>query len=112
VHRTEASASLAPELFKMIESWVPAPVRPLVKPGMSTLLEDKVLECYDLPKPPAWMTWLVPRALTARARALRFLPRRRRPVFFDDARVRTYPHGYEIQDLGPPADWTPPRRRA
>jgi hypothetical protein len=112
VHRTEASVALAGELFKLIESWVPAPVRPLVKPGMSALLDDKVLACYDLPKPPAWMAWIVPRALEARARALRYLPRRRRPEFFDDRRVRSYPGGYEIDDLGPPADWTPPGRRA
>jgi len=111
VHRTEASATLAKELFKLLESWVPSPVRPLVKPGLSTLLDDWVRACYDLDKPPAWMAWLVPRALEARARVLRSLPRRRSPRFYGDSGRRTYPNGYAISDLGPPADWVPPRRR-
>jgi hypothetical protein len=56
IHRTEASAHLAKELFKLLESWVPGPVQPWVKPGLSVLLEDKFLKCFDLAKPPAWMS--------------------------------------------------------
>jgi hypothetical protein len=111
VHRTEASASLAKDLFKMLESWVPGPVRPWVKPGMTVLLDDWVRECYDLDEPPAWMSWLIPRALEARARVLGFLPRRRDARFYGASGQRTYPNGYTIEDLGPPADWAPPRRR-
>jgi hypothetical protein len=108
LRRTERSVELARVLFALLESWVPGPVRPLVRPGMSTLLDDELLACFDLPPPPALLAWLVPRALRLRAWALRFLPRRRSPGFYVDGKLRSYPGGYAISDLGPPDDWTAP----
>lgn len=112
LRRTESSVELAKVLFALLESWVPGPLRPLVRPGMSALLDDHLQTCFDMPPPPAWMAWLVPRALRARARALRLLPNRFSTGFYVDGRLRSYPRGYSIPDLGPPNDWTPPGRKA
>jgi hypothetical protein len=108
LRRTEASVELAGVLFALLESWVPAPVRPLVRPGMGALVDEAILAHFDVPKPPAWMAWVVPRVLRARARVLRFLPRRRRPGFYVDGALRSYPRGYTIAELGPPDGWVAP----
>jgi hypothetical protein len=107
--RTAASVELARVLFRLLESWVPALVRPLVRPGMSALLDDVLLSYFDLPPAPRWLQWLVPRVLRLRARALRLLPKRRREKYYVDKRLRSYPEGYAVSELGPPDDWRPPR---
>jgi hypothetical protein len=106
--RTAASVELGDILFKLLQSWVPAPVRPLVKPGMATLIDARLREYFGVDTPPAWLQWLVPRVLRLRARVLRWLPRRRRSGFYVDAKLRSYPKGYAIADLGPPDDWKTP----
>jgi hypothetical protein len=111
LRRTAASVELARVLFTMLESWVPGPVRPFVKLGMSALMDEKIRECFDVPPPPPWMEWVVPRVLKARARVLGWLPKGFSTGFYVDGPLRSYPSGYEIEDLGPPDDWRPPRRQ-
>jgi hypothetical protein len=112
LQRTDASVEVSRIFFELLKSWVPGPVRPLVRPGMSALLSEQLLTCFDLPRAPAWMSWLVPRALGARAHALRLVrPLRRWPGFYVDGRLRSYPQGYTIPDLGPPDDWKPPGKK-
>jgi hypothetical protein len=110
--RTASSVELSTELFKLLESWVPSLVRPLVKPGMSTLLDEKLLDHFAIARPPRWLKVIVELALKARARAMRWLPARRRAKFFVDGRIRSYPNGYAPEQLGPPDDWKPPRTAA
>jgi len=109
LRRTKASVALAAVLFRLLESWMPAPVRPLVRPGLAALVDDKLLACFDVPPPPRWLKWLVPRLLRLRARALRFAPRRRKSAYFVDRPLRSYARGYRIPELGPPDDWTAAR---
>ncbi len=40
-------------------------------------------------------------ALRARGKFVRFLPPRKKARFFTDIPNRTYPHGYDIAQLGP-----------
>jgi hypothetical protein len=103
--RTRSAVALAAVLFQLLESWVPPPVRPLVKPGLSALVDDSLLACFDAPPAPGWLKWLVPAALRLRAGALRYWPRRRIEAYYIDRPVRSYRSGYRVADLGPPADW-------
>jgi hypothetical protein len=104
LQRTASSVALAGVMFRLLESWMPAPVRPLVRPGLSALVDDAVLACFDLPPAGRWLKWLVPAVLRLRARALRWWPRRR-PSYYIDRPVRSYVNGYSVVELGPPNDW-------
>jgi hypothetical protein len=105
LHRTNASVALAALLFKLLESWMPRPLRPLVRPGLSALVDDSLLACFDVPPAPRWLKWLAPRMLRLRAGALRLLPRRRKSRYYVDQPLRSYAGGYTIAELGPPDDW-------
>jgi hypothetical protein len=83
-------------------SWYPGPLRPLVRPAIYALMDAPLIEAFGFPRPSAAMRSLVAAALKLRTRVLRLLPARRRPHRRTEARQRTYPHGYRIQDLGPP----------
>jgi hypothetical protein len=105
LRRTASSVRLAAVMFRLLESWVPALVRPLVRPGLSALVDDSVLACFDLPPAPRWLKWVVPAVLRLRARALRGWPRRRKSSYYVDRPLRSYIDGYSVAELGPPDDW-------
>lgn len=108
--RAEVTVRLGALVFRLLESWLPPVVRPAVRPAMAALLDDVLLECFDIPRPPEWLRAAVTGALRVRARALRFAPPRRRPATFVDNPIRSYPRGYAIEDLGPPESWDARRR--
>jgi hypothetical protein len=112
LRRTHASVALAAILFRLLESWMPAPARPFVRPGLSALVDDSLLACFDVPPAGRLLKWLVPAVLRLRARALRLLPRRKTARYYADKPLRSYQHGYTIAELGPPDDWSADADRA
>jgi len=66
------------------------------------LLDEPLLDALGLPRPADRSRRLVEAALRARARAVRWLPPRRRPRLRSLERHRSYPHGYELETVGPP----------
>jgi hypothetical protein len=83
-------------------SWYPRPLRPLVRPAIYALMDDPLIEAFGFPHPSAGMRSLVAGGLKLRARALRWLPARRRPHRRTEMHPRSYPQGYRIEELGPP----------
>jgi len=65
-------------------------------------VEEPLLDALGLPRPADRSRRLVEAALRARARAVRWLPPRRRPRLRSLERHRSYPHGYELKTVGPP----------
>lgn len=86
---------------EMFMSWLPSFLRPLGRPAMYALMEDRLIECFGFPRPSRTMRWFVDKTLKLRAGLLAVLPYRRRPVLRTALRQRTYPQGYVIEDLGP-----------
>jgi hypothetical protein len=82
--------------------WFPGPLRPLVRPLIYALLDDPLIDAFGFPPPSPAARSLVDGALGLRARLLRFFPARCHPHLRTEARQRSYPHGYRIEDLGPP----------
>ena len=66
------------------------------------LLDEPLLDALGLPRPADSSRRLVEVALRARARAVRWLPPRRRPRLRSLDRHRSYPHGYTLETVGPP----------
>jgi hypothetical protein len=83
-------------------SWFRVPPR-LGAPFMHALMDPPLRRAMGFPDPPRALVRGVELALQARARAVALLPPRRRPRLRTTRRVRSYPSGYTIDELGPEA---------
>jgi hypothetical protein len=86
-------------------SWYPAPVRPLVRRALLSLLPEPMLTAFGFGRPRPGTARAVKAALRGRSALVRVLPPRRRSKLAWEPRNRTYPGypaGYSPADLGPP----------
>ena len=100
---TVASQRVALATRELFAAWFPAPLRPLVRNSIHALLDPPLLAALALRPAPRWLAWLAERTLRTRARALRWLPKRRQPKLRTQLPRLDYPGGYRIESLGPPA---------
>src|SRR5262249_53768969 len=82
--------------------WIPGLPNRLGRPLVHALLDPPLLDALGFPHPPPQLRRGVEAAVRARSRAVGVLPARRRPRYRTLERHRSYPHGYEIETLGPP----------
>ena len=101
---TEANARVGSATRELFVGWMPRPFAPLVRRVIYALLDDPLIDAFGFPRPPGLMRRLVAGGLRVRARVLRWLPARRRPRLRTEMRHPTYPHGYAIEQLGPPIE--------
>ncbi|MBK7955779.1 MAG: DUF2236 domain-containing protein [Candidatus Accumulibacter sp.] len=99
---TQANQRVALATRELFAGWFPAWLRPLVRSSIHALLDAPLRSAFGLPSAPRWLVWTVQQALRWRARALRWLPRRRRPKLRTQIPRADYPQGYRIESLGPP----------
>ena len=99
---TPANRNIGSATVQLFASWFPRPLHPLVRRAIYALLDDNVIKAFGFPAPSPLLRRVVPAALRLRARALRLVPRRRRPRLRTEMRHRSYPAGYRIDQLGPP----------
>jgi hypothetical protein len=89
----------------MFLSWfLPPRLRRFGEPVIYALLDDALLDAFGYPRPAPQLRQAVEGALRLRARAIRWLPERRRPQLRTALRHRSYPHGYQIEELGRPTE--------
>jgi hypothetical protein len=98
---TEANRAVGVATVELFAGWFPRPLRPLVRQAIYALLDAPARRAFDFPTANPVIAALVIGAMKARAVALRFLPRRRRPLLRTAMSQRTYPTGYTIERLGP-----------
>lgn len=94
---------VADATLKVFEAWYPRLVRPLVRQVVYALLDEPLRRAFNYPKPLPLVRPAVHGALLLAAKILRFLPPRRKPFALTRAPHRSYPEGYQLEDLGPPA---------
>jgi hypothetical protein len=99
---TQANHRVGAATRDLFASWFPRPFRPLVRSGIHALLDDELIKAFGFPQPSPLTRRLVTSSLKIRARFLRWLPRRQRPLLRTQMRQRSYPNGYRIEQLGPP----------
>ena len=99
---TQANHRVGAATRELFASWFPRVTRPLVRRAIYALLDDPLIKAFGFPQPSRAMRGLVTSALKMRAYCLRWLPRRRRPLLRTEMRQRSYPHGYQVERLGPP----------
>ncbi|QQE64405.1 hypothetical protein GFS31_10860 [Leptolyngbya sp. BL0902] len=88
---------------RMMLSWFPVPLRPLVQAGIPALLDEALLTALGWEPAPVWLQRTAVMALTSRSRLLQRLPPSTKSDFFIDQPIRTYPNGYTLEDIGPDA---------
>jgi hypothetical protein len=97
---TEANRRLAVSLIEVIGAWAPRPARPLARQCVAAALSSPLRRALGLPEPSGFIRAGVHAALQSRAALIRLLPllrnARRSP-----RRLRSYPHGYALSELGP-----------
>lgn len=85
-------------------NWYPAFLRPILRPTIYALMDEPLLQAIGFPNPPRWFRAAVRALFRLRAACIRWTPRRRTPFLLTRTPMRTYPHGYDIADLGPQDD--------
>lgn len=80
--------------------WFPSSMHPLVRSAIYALMDDPLREAFGFPKMPAWYTALLKGVLRLRAQIVKRLPRRKKPFSLTHEPNRTYPRGYNIDELG------------
>jgi hypothetical protein len=88
----------------MLGWYLPRALRHLGEPFVYAMMDDRLIEAFGFPKQPPALKSMVANALKLRGRIIRHLPPRRLPRLLTQAKNRTYPHGYEIEQLGPPIE--------
>jgi hypothetical protein len=89
----------------MFLGWfLPPTLRRLGAPPIHALMDDCLLGALGLPRTSPVLRRLVQGALRARGRLTGLLPERRKPFLRTARSHRTYPRGYQIEELGPPGN--------
>ena len=97
---SDSNRHVADDTLNLFLSWYPGWLRPVVRLGVMSLLEDYLLDAFGFEHPPRWFRRLVELGLQVRARVIPLLPRRRRPRLITNERMRSYPVGYRLDELG------------
>jgi hypothetical protein len=98
---TEANRAVGAATRDLFAGWFPRLLRPVVRQAIYALLDAPARRAFGFPNANPVIAALVIAAMKARAIALRFWPRRRRPLLRTAMTHPTYPKGYEIETLGP-----------
>jgi hypothetical protein len=99
---TEAGRRVARSQLDVFLDWFPWLPKRLGARAISALLEENVVHVLGLARPSSAERRASEAALRLRGRALRLLPSRRRPKLRTPLQRRSYPAGYELEELGPP----------
>lgn len=85
----------------IVKGWMPFFAKPFVLPVMKCLLDDNMLKALGYSKPPVVLQKIVYSAMRLRAFGLKKITFKKYPSFITTEKNRTYPYGYEIEQLGP-----------
>lgn len=97
---SEANRRLAVALIEVFKAWFPRPVRPLTRCCIVAALGQPLRRALGLPEPSVLVRAGVHVALRSRAALMRLFP----PLRLGrkgSRRLRSYPCGYALSDLGP-----------
>lgn len=104
---TEASRRVGEATRDMFLGWyLPRALHARCAPAVHALMDPPLLDAFGFPAPPPWLRRVMEGALRTRARLLRLVPERKRPSLSTQKPYRSYPKGYELEALGPPAETT------
>ena len=95
---------VADATIKVLEDWYPRPIRPLARQVVYALLDEPLRRAFAYPQPHPLVRLTVNGALRLAAKIIRLMPPRRQPLLLTRQAHRSYPDGYQLENLGPPPD--------
>ena len=98
---SDSNRCVAESTINLFLSWFPRFSRPLLEPCVHAMFDELTLTAFGLSNPPAILRNLIENSLRLHGYVSRWLLPRRKPDFFTDSKLRSYPHGYKLKDLGP-----------
>lgn len=87
--------------INIVKGWMPFFAKPLVLPVMKCLLDDSMLRALGYSSSSVILKPIVRGAMRMRALSLRKITFKKYPSFVTTEYNRTYPKGYQIEQLGP-----------
>lgn len=97
----EGGRKVADATLELMCGFYPRLLRRPVEMFSRSLMDPPLLEAFRYDAPPAWVVRLSRGAMRARARLLRRTPSNRKPTFTADlSRIKSYPGGYVLAELG------------
>lgn len=97
----ERSRRVADATLHLLTTFYPRPLRRPVRLFARAVMDEPLREAFGYAAPPRAVVRAARGGLRARGRAERVLPARRRPLRVEDLRwIRSYPDGYEVEQLG------------
>lgn len=97
----DSSARVSDATVRIMENWLPAFMRPAVKPIVACLMPAQFLDAVGYKRPPAWRRRAVETALRVVGLFNRVFAFGDYPGETVKRRQRTYPSGYSIEDMQP-----------
>ncbi|MFF0816826.1 oxygenase MpaB family protein [Rhodococcus sp. NPDC003318] len=92
---------VADATLDLLASFYPSFAKPVLDVFSRALMDDALLTAFRLRDPGPRIRAVSERALKLRARLVALLPPRRKPRHvFDMPRIRSYPNGFDIRELG------------
>jgi hypothetical protein len=98
---TDESQRVGTATRDMFLAWFPGLPKRFGAQASYALMDEPLLAAFGFPSPPRPVRTAVSNALRARARAVAFLPPRRRPRLRTRRRTRSYGRDWHLERLGP-----------
>ena len=97
----EGGRRVADATLNLLGTFYPRPLRGPVDAASRAFMDPPLLEAFGYDDPGPRIRRLVGAAMSLRARVLRHTPSKRRPTLIGDLpRIKSYPDGYRIEELG------------
>lgn len=97
---SEANRRIGEATRDLFLSWYPKFLHYPLVPVINALLDDAMLKAFGFKKSPKYIQNSVENILKLRGKLLHLFPPRSRPDFYIDSPIRSYPNGYEIENVG------------
>lgn len=100
-HYSEANQRVSDATVQVMANWMPALIRPVVKPIVCCLMPTNFLQAVGFPQMPGWARGGVAGALRVVGVVNRLFPFGSYPHLVARRKERTYREGYQIEELQP-----------
>ncbi len=97
----DTNANVAKSTINLFLSWFPAILHPILEPMAITIFDEKMISAFGFKSPSPILKGLVTNILKCRAYFQHLLPPRQTSDYFIDGKIRSYPQGYQIENIGP-----------
>ena len=89
---------------QVILNMFPRFAHPLVRQMVYALLDDDLRRAFGYPRPWPLVSAVMHGGLLLAGKSMRFMPPRREPCLVTKGKIRSYPDGYRLEELGPPEE--------